>query len=96
MVVGGCKSFLLLVTTQNEVNNCAKVALDGRQGHFVLVSRTNFNKIHIPLTLLTAFSHTFSKNHKSRMSFNFFFFHVADKFLPLLRVMHKPSLPSVK
>ena len=26
----GCKSFLLLVTTQNEVNNCGKVTLDGR------------------------------------------------------------------
>ena len=30
MVVGGCRSFLLLVTTQSEVNNCAKVTLDGR------------------------------------------------------------------
>ena len=30
MFVGDCRSFLLLVTTQNEVNNCAKVTLDGR------------------------------------------------------------------
>ena len=32
MAVGGCRSFLLLVTTQNEVNNCAKVTLDGGRG----------------------------------------------------------------
>ena len=30
VVVGGCGSFLLLVTTPNEVSNCAKVTLDGR------------------------------------------------------------------
>ena len=30
VVVDGCRSFLLLVTTQNEVNNCSKVTLDGR------------------------------------------------------------------
>ena len=30
MVVGGGRLFPLLVTTQNEVNNCSKVTLDGR------------------------------------------------------------------
>ena len=30
LVVDGCRSFLLLVTTLNEVNNCSKVTLDGR------------------------------------------------------------------
>ena len=30
VVVDGCRSFLLLVTTLNEVNNCSKVTLDGR------------------------------------------------------------------
>ena len=49
MVVGGCRSFLLVVTTENEVNNCAKVTLDGRYGDFVRVYCTNFHKIHFPL-----------------------------------------------
>ena len=30
VVVYGCRSFLLLVTTLTEVNNCSKVTLDGR------------------------------------------------------------------
>ena len=30
VVVDGFRSFLLLVTTLNEVNNCSKVTLDGR------------------------------------------------------------------
>ena len=35
---------------QNEAtNNCGKVALEGRWGDFVRVSRTNFNKIYLPL-----------------------------------------------
>ena len=41
-------------------NNCGKVTLQGRWGDFVHVSRTNFNKIHFPLTPLAAFNHTFS------------------------------------
>ena len=39
-------------------NNC--VTLEGRWGDFVRVSRTNFNRIHLPLTLLAAFNHSFS------------------------------------
>ena len=73
---GGCGSFLLLVTTPNEVNNCAKATLDGRYWDFVRVWRTNFNKIHFPLTLLAAFSHTFSQIHESQIFFSsvsFFF-----------------------
>ena len=34
VVVGSCGSFLLLVTKQNEVNNCAKVTLEGEVGGF--------------------------------------------------------------
>ena len=70
---GGCGSFLLLVTTPNELNNCANVTMDGRYGDFVRVSRTNFNKIHFPLTLLAAFSQTFSQIHESHISLNYFF-----------------------
>ena len=57
VVVDGDRSFLILVTTQNEVNNCGKVTWT-EVGGFVRVSRTNF-KIHFPLTRLAAFSHTF-------------------------------------
>ena len=32
VVVDGCRSFLLLVTTQNEVNNCGKVTWTGGWG----------------------------------------------------------------
>ena len=99
MVVGSCRSFLLLATTQNEVDNCAKVTLDGRLRDFVRVSRTHFSKLHFPLTLLAAFSRTFSQIHESRMSFYlllFFFFICEIFFFPLLRVTHKPSPPSVK
>ena len=44
---------------------------------FAFHAHTNFNKIHFALTLLAAFSHTFSKTHASRISFNFFF-HLLD------------------
>ena len=74
VVVYCCRWLLVVPSFSNYAKRGEQVTLDGRQVDFVRVSRTNFNKIHFTLTLLAAFSRTFSKIHESRMSVFFFLF----------------------
>ena len=61
VVVDVCRSFLPLVTTQNEVN------FGGEVGGLCFPFTHKFDKIYFPLTLSAAFSRTFTKIHESRM-----------------------------
>ena len=64
-----------------------------REGGCVRVSRSNFNKIYVPLELLATFNHSIPLIHESRMSFSCFF--LSHESLPSLRVTHKLFAPSL-